>query len=499
MDWRRSCSIGTMQIGRPSEVQRTIPVAWYFAPPGAKTFYGVNAFVSGLEDRDTPALPPLLGQQPPYASPYSTGQNVWGYLGQCKVGTDEQYADGLSAADLAAPPAPIPACCAAPKIGQTWFLRHNLTPKNVVVPGLVVGSNWNNIGDAIDAGVLSDTPGTAPEGPNFTFSGFTAGIPPRAYAQYLSPPLPAQTIPSQVWRFAVGQTITDSSAQKIKWSWTLSIIDGATGLQKSEIETAQVIGGQPVTSLGNHGVEVIRLVADAIIAFGDFLCLEVGWLFQVFPPGVHSYDQTILDSGSLPTPSTGANAGNPLSLLQWPPGGGDVDMPIVGTIVPFAGISIPFGYLVCDGSVQLAVNFPALFAAIGTTWGVGGPGTFLLPDLRDRTVIGKSPGGLGPTRPTARAVGDVAGEETHMLSTPELANHVHTVTDPGHQHDIPADTSALDIGGNVSVIGSTQPAVTTIANGTAAAITGVSVDAAGGGLAHNNMQPFAVVTWLIKW
>jgi hypothetical protein len=100
-----------MQVERPSEGQYLMPVIWYFAPPGAKTYYGVNAFVSGIQDRDDPELPYQLGEQPPYERPWYNGKNVWGYTGQCIVGTPDQFANGLSAADLAAPPAPLPLCC----------------------------------------------------------------------------------------------------------------------------------------------------------------------------------------------------------------------------------------------------------------------------------------------------------------------------------------------------------------------------------------------------
>lgn len=100
-----------MQVEDPFEGTHTIPIVWYFAPPGAKTYFGVNAFSAGVWDRDTPALPPQLGEQPPYAFPYYTGENVWGYTGQCVIGTPEQFASGLSRADLAAPAPPPPECC----------------------------------------------------------------------------------------------------------------------------------------------------------------------------------------------------------------------------------------------------------------------------------------------------------------------------------------------------------------------------------------------------
>lgn len=63
-------------------------------------------------------------------------------------------------------------------------------------------------------------------------------------------------------------------------------------------------------------------------------------------------------------------------------GGGGVP---VGTIIPFAGNSIPEGYLLCDGSAISRTDYATLFAVIGTIYGTGdGNSTFNLPNLNDR-------------------------------------------------------------------------------------------------------------------
>jgi len=55
-----------------------------------------------------------------------------------------------------------------------------------------------------------------------------------------------------------------------------------------------------------------------------------------------------------------------------------------GTVVAFAGNTIPNGWLLCDGSVQNQSQYPALYAAIGSVWGSGNssPGSFNLPDMQ---------------------------------------------------------------------------------------------------------------------
>ncbi len=62
-----------------------------------------------------------------------------------------------------------------------------------------------------------------------------------------------------------------------------------------------------------------------------------------------------------------------------------------GVIIPFAGTSVPAGYLLCNGAAVSRTDYANLFAAIGTLYGAGdGSTTFALPDLRDRVLQGSS-------------------------------------------------------------------------------------------------------------
>ena len=64
-----------------------------------------------------------------------------------------------------------------------------------------------------------------------------------------------------------------------------------------------------------------------------------------------------------------------------------------GVIIPFAGTSVPTGYLLCNGAAVSRTNYANLFAAIGTLYGAGdGSTTFNLPDARDRVLQGASGG-----------------------------------------------------------------------------------------------------------
>lgn len=102
-----------MQIVEPNDGRTVnVPVVWYYAPDGAKTINTIQSFTSGQWDRDKIAPPPLLGAQPPYAGRRYSGANIWGYKGQCQIGTPEQFANGLTWEQATTPtPPPVPLCC----------------------------------------------------------------------------------------------------------------------------------------------------------------------------------------------------------------------------------------------------------------------------------------------------------------------------------------------------------------------------------------------------
>jgi microcystin-dependent protein len=181
----------------------------------------------------------------------------------------------------------------------------------------------------------------------------------------------------------------------------------------------------------------------------------------------------------------------------------------VGIIAPFGGPNTPAGWFTCDGSAVSRTTYSALFSAIGTYWGGGdGVTTFNLPDLRGRGPIGYAPSGASGI--TARAFATRGGEETHLLSVAELASHGHGVNDGGHNHALhdPGHTHTYvnPIGGSNAQPGSGQYSAVGTANTSASgtnismdpAIANISIQSTGSNSGHNNMQPFAVVLYIIK-
>lgn len=88
-----------------------------------------------------------------------------------------------------------------------------------------------------------------------------------------------------------------------------------------------------------------------------------------------------------------------------------------GKIAPFAQSAVPAGWLACNGASVATATYPALFAAIGYTYG-GAGASFSLPDLRGEFLRGAD-GGRGVD--AGRVIGSwQAGQmpyHTHSISS----------------------------------------------------------------------------------
>lgn len=153
--------------------------------------------------------------------------------------------------------------------------------------------------------------------------------------------------------------------------------------------------------------------------------------------------------------------------IKWESAGGAP----TGAIMAFGGAAAPAGWLDCSGAAVSRTTYAALFAVLGTTYGVGdGSTTFNLPDFRSRAVLGEGTGaGL-----SARARGNTGGAETHTLVTGEIPAHTHTVN---RNQTAAGGTAryAVQGGGGTMNSGST-----------------------GGDGAHENMPPFGVAMFIVK-
>jgi len=101
-----------------------------------------------------------------------------------------------------------------------------------------------------------------------------------------------------------------------------------------------------------------------------------------------------------------------------------------GAVSAFAGSTAPTGWLLCSGQAVSRTTYAALFALIGTTYGVGdGSTTFNLPDLRGRVVAGEDDmGGTAANRLTS-GVSGITGTTLGAAGGDErLQQHQHANT-----------------------------------------------------------------------
>lgn len=99
----------------------------------------------------------------------------------------------------------------------------------------------------------------------------------------------------------------------------------------------------------------------------------------------------------------------------------------IGTILPFAGTSVPTGYLLCDGSELLIATYSDLYSVIGYSYKapglLDGLGTFGLPDLRGRFPLGADNMNNNMTVPSKDGSGNQVSTSLDLNGNPSLVAH----------------------------------------------------------------------------
>lgn len=150
------------------------------------------------------------------------------------------------------------------------------------------------------------------------------------------------------------------------------------------------------------------------------------------------HDGTTVDVGSVIGPAGATGPAGPAGGL------------IPGEIRMWPGNTLPelanYGkWDWCDGGVLVVATYPIAAGHIDSHWrtfgGASDPGVlnFRKPDMRGVVPAGLDamPGGARAnrmTRAVAITIAAKTGEETHVISVPEMAQHAHPVNDPGHGH-----------------------------------------------------------------
>jgi len=164
--------------------------------------------------------------------------------------------------------------------------------------------------------------------------------------------------------------------------------------------------------------------------------------------------------------------------------------PFVAEIRIFPFNFAPKGWAFCDGQILPISQNTALFSLLGTTYGGDGKSTFALPDLQGSAPMHPGQGsGL-----SLHDLGESGGTESVTLLVTEM---------PAHQHGV---GRAANVAGDSVVPTNCVWAMSGAGRGAAALyiagpptgkVNAFSLLPTGGGLPHNNMQPYLTLNFCI--
>ena len=144
----------------------------------------------------------------------------------------------------------------------------------------------------------------------------------------------------------------------------------------------------------------------------------------------------------------------------------------------------PRGWAFCDGQILPINQNQSLYSLLGTTYGGDGRTSFALPDLRGRTPL---------HRTDAYPLGRTSGVETVTLTAGQIAAHRHVAKVSSAAGD------QIQTSGNIPAQ-SNQPqdrAYSVPVESTMTSLRSGSITNAGGGQAHDNMQPYLTLHFII--
>lgn len=179
----------------------------------------------------------------------------------------------------------------------------------------------------------------------------------------------------------------------------------------------------------------------------------------------------------------GLTLGNPLPVSSGGTGSiSGLTLVPTGAIMMWYTNTPPSGWILCDG--QSTASYPALAAIVGAN----------VPNLKGRVPVG-----LDTTQTEFDTLGETGGAKTHTLSIAEMPSHTHI--QDSHRHTI---TSVYDDANynQGTIPGDGQQSIPfdagSIQRTQYTNFTTATNQNTGGGGAHNNLQPYIILNYIIK-
>jgi microcystin-dependent protein len=207
------------------------------------------------------------------------------------------------------------------------------------------------------------------------------------------------------------------------------------------------------------------------------------------------HDGTQVNAGSVVGPAGPTGPGGPAGGLI----PGEVRLWPNGVLPELADYGL---WTWANGEVYVVADHPIAASHIAAQWrtfaGASDPGAgnFRVPDLRGLVPAGmdQMPAGARANRMT-RSVSIViagrSGEETHVITIPEMPNHNHG--GGAHAHNYDHHDGSVQSGG-----GPYNASALNLQGGYVTSNSGVIIAAQGGGGGHENVQPTVFVPYIVK-
>ena len=157
---------------------------------------------------------------------------------------------------------------------------------------------------------------------------------------------------------------TDSSTKIPTTAWVQSAITGGSSNTLTDVLIAGNSAGSQPINMNNQNISAVNTLSFATTSQTS--------AYTGGAAGTYTDTNMTIDSnGKITAISSGTAASSVLT----------------GTIIAFAGATVPVGYVKCDATPLQTATYPNLFGVLGYTYG-GSGGTFYAPNLLNKFIQG---------------------------------------------------------------------------------------------------------------
>lgn len=186
-----------------------------------------------------------------------------------------------------------------------------------------------------------------------------------------------------------------------------------------------------------------------------------------------------------------------------------------GSVTIYAGVTLPDGWLWCNGQSYVRASFPELFSIIGTTYGAADGSHFNVPDLLERVPMGRGDmGGAGDPGRVTNAIsgfdptilGSTGGTESANLAQTALPNVTLALTGNvtngsvtiGNQAQFVTNAQPAGAGFSTYSVGAGSLGFTGVLASTALTGTTASLNTGVAQTPYLKVQPVIAMNYIIK-